>query len=46
MKKRLLSILLASVLVLTALCGLSVGAEGEQRTVSVYSGTPDEARSF
>ena len=42
MKKRLLSILLASVLVLTALCGLSVGAEGEQRTVSVYSGTPDE----
>ncbi len=41
MKKKILSILLASVLMLTALCGLSVGAEGETRTISVYSGTPD-----
>ena len=41
MMKKLLSILLASVLIITALCGLSVSAEENTNAISVYSGAPD-----
>lgn len=41
MKKRLLSLLLALVLSLVALCGLSVSAEDNASDISVYSGTKD-----
>ena len=42
MRKKILSLLLASVLIITALCGLSVSADdAPARAVSVYSGTRD-----
>ena len=41
MKKKILSLLLAFMLIFTALCGLSASAEDNTNTISVYSGTPD-----
>ena len=41
MKKKLLSLFLASVLIVIALCGLSVSAEENTNAISVYSGAPD-----
>ena len=41
MKKKILSILLASMLIIMAFCSIPVGAEEETRAVSVYTGTED-----
>ena len=41
MKKKILSVLLTAMLLLSALSGISVGAEDSTGTASVYSGTPD-----
>ena len=43
MKKKILSILLVAMLLLSALGGLSAGATDSESTASVYSGTPDLA---
>lgn len=41
MKKKLLSLLLASMLIIAALSGITANAGEPQRNISVYSGTPD-----
>ena len=39
--KKLLSVFITAALLMSALLGLSVSAEGNTNTISVYSGTPD-----